>query len=111
MMRLPFCATASSHVSIFRNKPMPLIMPSERRRSDLRFIYKHLLDFKANGHSESLAKAVGRMLEDDEFKEHIRLNKQLQAPVSNVAGLQRMAWGMFYMFLYKRDYVAAALMI
>lgn len=90
---------------------MPLILPTERRRADLRFIYKSLMDYKATGHADSLAKAVARMLQDEEFQEHIKLNKSLQEPVSNISGLLRMAWGMFYMFLYKRDYVAAALMI
>lgn len=88
---------------------MPLLIPSEVRKADLRYIHKHLSDFTNNGNADALAKAVKRMVADSDFRAHIAANKPLQAPVRSPADLLRMAWGFVYMFLYQRDYVAAAL--
>lgn len=86
-------------------------MPSEVRKADLRFIHRRLSDYTLNGNVDALGKAVARMLSDPEFRAHVAQNPPLQKPVSTPADLLRMAWGFVYMFLYQRDYVAAALIL
>lgn len=88
---------------------MPLLIPSEVRKADLRYIHKNLLEHRSGGDVSALSKSVARMLEIPEFREHVANNKSLQSSVRTEADLLRMAWGFVYCFLYKRDYVTAAL--
>lgn len=90
---------------------MPLLIPDEFRKANLRAIHQHLSDFKNNGHSSSLANAVSRMMTDPDFAREIRTNPNLSTLPSNNAGGLKFAWAFLYMLLYRRDYVAAALIL
>lgn len=66
---------------------------------------------KEHDDPEALAKACKLMVDDPEFAAHIRATPDLQRPFATVGDLQKLAWNYFYSYLYKRDYVAAALIL
>lgn len=89
---------------------MPLIIPSDVRKADLKFIHKHLLDFKATGTADSIAQAVARMLAVSEFTVLMKQDPKFKVPSCNSEGLA-LAWKFLYFFLNTRDYVAAAMLL
>lgn len=90
---------------------MPVIIPSPQREEDLRYIHKHLSLHRIGGDNEALAKAVKRMLSVPDFQREMARVPALQKPVKSPADLLTLAWSFFYMYLNRRDYVAAALII
>lgn len=88
---------------------MPVIIPSDDRKADFKFIHRHLLDFKTNENQESLAKAVNRMAQVPEFvKSALPL---LKKGVKSPSDAMKIAWAFFYFYLNASDYVAASMIL
>lgn len=88
---------------------MPLILPTEQRKKDLRYLHGKLMQFKESNNADSLAKAVQRMMKEEEFAKTIAIT--FPRGLNNVADLKNAAWAYLQMILYRRDYVAACLFL
>ena len=88
---------------------MPLIIPTELREKNLGYMYSKLMDFKENQNADSLAKAVQRMLKEEEFAKTVAIT--FPRGLNNVSDLQNAAWAYLQTMLYKRDYFSAALFL
>ena len=88
---------------------MPLITPTPERAARFRKINKFLSTARENDDMGQTAKAVELMLQDPEFAEFLKASPKMV--LNTLDDLRKLAWNYLYSFLYKRDYVAAAMIL
>lgn len=60
---------------------------------------------------DALLRAVALMLEDPEFAEEVARNTEFHGDLKTGEQLRRVPWAFLFHFLYRRDYVAAAMVL
>ena len=83
---------------------MPLIVPTPERKAALKAIHEQLAEYKQSGAARNLERAVVLMAKIPEFARYLSGKPMPGTPL-------KFAWEFLYFFLYKRDYVSAALIL
>lgn len=87
------------------------MIPDATRKQRLTDIQKWLADFKEDGHKDSLARAVQLMVEEPDFVRHAKANPELSKGAKDAADLTKFAWAYLMDLLYRRDVVAASMIL
>jgi hypothetical protein len=90
-------------------RAVPLIIPTQERAARFRKINKLLAQGRDGTEPQSLAKAAEIMLADPEFQDFLKASPAIR--FSGEGDLNNLAWNYLYSYLYKRDYVAAAMIL
>jgi hypothetical protein len=90
---------------------MPLIIPSKDVTARLRRVNSGLDAYKKNLDVGQLALAAAAALEDQEYRKLYSEKRRGKGPVQSANDLTELMWGFLYFLLYRRDYVAAAMVL
>jgi hypothetical protein len=89
---------------------MPLIFPKPPDLARLRNINSLLTEYRTRGHSQALLDSVRIAMEDVEFRaSYVAAHPGKKLKTNE--DLIDVCWNYFYFFLYRRDYVSAALIL